>query len=360
MGSIEMTKRPKTTTGEAINARDARFINHVQVGGIETFVPDNGPGRGVRSAWVNTGSPLRYKVLIDRGLDISEAFYAEKSLTFLSLTGATPPTRALDGGLDWLWGFYGGLVCSCGPVHAGAPAVVDGVAHGLHGTHSNTPAELGFVCQPDPGSGLTDMSLTGTVRAARLFGPNIELTRTIRSTLGKPVIHIHDCLRNRGNTAARHCWMLHINFGWPLLDAGSVFVYRGDARCRPGDEGWFEGRNYKVAPAPVSEHAGTGEGCIFIDPPADRDGNCHVGLVNPAINLGVEIAFPKRHFPRIVNWQHFGAGEYVTGVEPFSGGMGEAGLPAGELASGETRDYDCTLTVLSEPAALAEFVKKWG
>jgi len=46
--------------------------NHSQIGGIETSVLDNGLGKGTRIAWINTGSGLRYKVVIDRGLDIVE------------------------------------------------------------------------------------------------------------------------------------------------------------------------------------------------------------------------------------------------------------------------------------------------
>ena len=49
--------------------------NTAQIGGIETSVLDNGPGKGTRIAWVNTGTGLRYKVVIDRGLDIVDAFY---------------------------------------------------------------------------------------------------------------------------------------------------------------------------------------------------------------------------------------------------------------------------------------------
>ena len=45
-----------------------KVINFTQVGGIETSVLDNGLGKGTRIAWVNTGSGLRYKVVIDRGL----------------------------------------------------------------------------------------------------------------------------------------------------------------------------------------------------------------------------------------------------------------------------------------------------
>ena len=48
--------------------------NSQQLGGIETSVLDNGAGRGVRIAWINTGTGLRYKVVLDRGMDILDAF----------------------------------------------------------------------------------------------------------------------------------------------------------------------------------------------------------------------------------------------------------------------------------------------
>ena len=354
----------KSRTGPAVgyDLKSVRFIHPAQVGGIETSVLDDGPGRGGRIAWVNTGSPLRYKVLIDRGLDIADAFYSSVSLAFLSLTGPTPPTRALDRGLDWQSGFYGGLVCSCGPQHVGAPAEVDGVEYGLHGTHSNTPAQVEVVCQPDPAAGIDTMSITGLVRTARMFGPNVELRRTIRSVLGQPFIQIHDVFLNRGNAPARHCWLLHINFGWPLLDAGAQLVYRGRVVPRAGSERWFaDPKRYKTARAPQRGHCGSGEAVAFVDPPADSTGYCHVGIVNGRLGLGVEIRYPKQRFPRLVNWQHFGpGGEYVTALEPISGGMDGCGVPAGELAPGETRTYDCRLTVLDEPRRLKSFASRWG
>jgi len=352
--------RKKATGGYDLKA--VRFIDPAQVGGIETAVLDDGPGRGVRVAWVNTGSPLRYKVLIDRGLDIAEAFYSSLSLAFLSYTGATRPTRALDGGLDWLAGFYGGLVCSCGPQHVGGPVREDGVDYGLHGTHSNTPAQVEAICRPDPAAGNDAMSITGVVRTARMFGPNVELRRTIASTLGEPVIRIRDEFTNRGNAPARHCWLLHINLGWPLVDKGARIVYRGRVTPRDDSVAWFaDPARYKVVPAPVAAHRGAGEDVAFVDPTTDREGLCHVGVVNEKLPLGVEIVYRKRHFPRLVNWQHFGAGgEYVVGLEPCSGGMVGLDVPPGELAPGQTRTYECALKVLADVAPLKAFVRRWG
>ena len=36
-----------------------KIVNAAQLGGIETSVIDNGPGRGTRIAWINTGTGLR-------------------------------------------------------------------------------------------------------------------------------------------------------------------------------------------------------------------------------------------------------------------------------------------------------------
>ena len=155
-----------------LNAK-SKIINSQQLGGIETSVLDNGPGRGTRIAWVNTGSDLRYKVVIDRGLDIADAFFGPHSISWHSFGGITSPTRALDKGLDWLRSFYGGLVISCGPTHLGPPTTRNGEEHGLHGRHSNTPAILESICNPDLTTGQTKMSITGVVRTARIFGPNI-------------------------------------------------------------------------------------------------------------------------------------------------------------------------------------------
>src|SRR6478735_3631696 len=97
------------------------FVNPAQVGGIEPYQLDDGAGRGVRALCVNTGGGLRYRVLVDRGLDIDQAFFNQHSLAFLTFNGPTAPTRAHDRGLDWLKGFGGGLLTSCGPFNIGGP-----------------------------------------------------------------------------------------------------------------------------------------------------------------------------------------------------------------------------------------------
>ncbi len=50
---------------------------------------DSGLGRGVRVAWINTGSELRHKVVLDRAMDIADAFHNQHSLAWLSNLGIT-------------------------------------------------------------------------------------------------------------------------------------------------------------------------------------------------------------------------------------------------------------------------------
>src|SRR5690242_21959659 len=117
-----------------------KFIQSSQVGGIDSYCIDDGPARGVRALCVNTGGGLRYRVLVDRGLDIDQAFFNQHSLAFLTHKGVTPPTRGLDRGLEWLKSFPGGLLTSCGLFNIGPPGEDAREDRGVHGPSSNPGA----------------------------------------------------------------------------------------------------------------------------------------------------------------------------------------------------------------------------
>ena len=171
---------------DASQSWKGKISNIKQLGGIETSVIDNGQGRGNRIAWVNTGTGLRYKIVIDRAMDIADAFYNQHSIAWLSGLGVSTPQPFSDKGLNWLRTFGGGLLVTCGLTHIGGPESDEWGERGLHGAISNIPAEIESIIQPDPLSGNMEMSITGTVKQVQIFGPSIELKRTISGTLGKP------------------------------------------------------------------------------------------------------------------------------------------------------------------------------
>lgn len=323
--------------------------NVAQLGGIETSVLDNGAGRGTRIAWINTGTGLRYKVVIDRAMDIADAFYNQHSLAWLSSVGFAPPQPFADQGIDWLRTFGGGLVTTCGLSNVGVPSG----NHGLHGRISNIPAEIESIIQPDPLAGKMEMSITGIMRESTVFGPHLELRRTISGTLGEATIKIHDEVINRGNTPAPLMLLYHINFGWPLVDEGAEILWEGNWQPRFGEEKakiFKEGNDFKKCRAPLDDHLGTGEEVAFIDPTADESGQCTCGIHNAKLGLTVKVHFQKNQLPHLTNWQHWGKGEYVTGLEPGTNTpIGQANAQAENqlifLKPNETRAFDLEIKV---------------
>lgn len=296
-----------------------KISHHAQLGGIETSVLDSGLGKGTRIAWVNTGTGLRYKLVLDRAMDITDALYNQFNLVWLSHAGIVRPGRFPDGGIEWLRGFAGGLMTTCGLDHVGGPETDQYGERGLHSRISNIPAEIESILQPDPVNGIMDMSITGRMRQFQVLGENLELKRTISGTLGKSVIKISDEVFNRGNSPAAHMLLYHFNFGWPLVDEGTAINWNGKwySREEPDKRKIFlEGNDFRSCRAPMDEHAGAGEEAAFIDPEPDQQGICTCGLRNDRIGIELVLKFPKKQLPWLTNWQHWAKGEYVTGLEP--------------------------------------------
>lgn len=341
-----------------------KISNHIQLGGIETSVIDNGAGRGTRIAWINTGTGLRFKVVIDRAMDIADAFFNQHSLAWISHGGITYPQPFSDKGIDWLRTFGGGLLTTCGLTHVGGPESDEFGDRGLHGQISNLPAEIVSIIQPDPRRGNLEMSITGLIRETKPFGPSLELRRTISATLGKATIRIHDEVINKGNTPSPHLLLYHFNFGWPLVDEGADILWKGKWSPRNGEENakiFREGNDFKKCQAPLDEHSGGGEEVVLVDIEADIFGQSVCGISNPKIGLAVALKFKKDQLPWVANWQHWGKGEYVTGLEPSTHPLtGQAkAREDGTLIfiePGESRSYELELDVLDDIEMIKEFL----
>lgn len=340
-----------------------KISNPIQMGGIELSVLDNGPARGARIAWVNTGSGLSFKVALDRGMDLADAFFNGQSLAWISHLGLTTPRHHANRGTEWIRSFGGGLMTTCGLDHTGGPEQDDFGERGLHGPISNTVAELLSVKQPDPLSGDFSMSLNGCIKQSQPLGLQLELHRSISMTLGSPEIRIHDQVINKGNTPAPHMLLYHFNFGWPLVDSGSRIYWEGEWRARESGEDnqiFRPGKDFYSCPNPLSAHSGAGEEAAFIDAKPDSAGYCHAGIYNQKRSFGIALSFKKEQLPWLTNWQHWGKGEYVTGLEP--GTHPPVGQSAARqdgsllfLSPGERRHYELKLNVLTEESEINHF-----
>ena len=349
-----------------------KFENIHQIGGIRTGTLDSHPlGRpGGRVALVDTGAGLRFTVALDRGGDIVDARFNQHALAYVSPNGIVPPNHAYQTGVEWIYGWAGGLVTTCGPQYMGGPREEDGIQTNLHGHYSNLPAAVEQCINPDPHRGRLDMQLSLVTRDSRMFGPVMEVRRTIRCTLGVPEIVIEDEVTNRANTRSAHHWLYHCNLGYPLLDSGARFIYRGKAEywvipppagqdiIQPMDSAGMN--KLKRVPEPLKGHAGFGERGLIVEVAPDKRGICRVGLLNERLKLALEISYPAKAMPRMANWQHYGPrGSYVTGLEPFFGsllGKARDKDPRAEqyLQPGESRRYMLKLRVLSERVELRQ------
>lgn len=344
-----------------------KISNPAQLGGIETSLLDNGPGRGTRIAWINTGTGLRYKVVIDRAMDIADAFYNEHSLTWLSHLGVKVPEPSSDKGMEWLRTFGGGLLVTCGLTHVGGPEKDEYGERGLHGAISNQPAELISVIQPDPIAGNMEMCISGIIKQSKPFGPSIELRRSISGRLGQAAIWIHDEIINKGNTDVPHMILYHCNFGWPLADEGSEIIWNGNWESSSDNDNkegkiFREGNSFRKCPAPLKAHNGTGEEVAFIDIEANNEGICTCGLRSHRLEMAVVLKFRKDQLPWLSNWQHWGEGEYVTGLEPGTNPpIGQAKARQQNkliyLAPGEKRVYDLEIEVLNNKLDISKAFK---
>jgi hypothetical protein len=354
----------------------AKFENPLQLGGIRTGTLDSpgaGGGQPVRVALFDTGAGLRFTVALDRGGDIVDASFNQFALAYLTPNGLVPPSPAYHTGVEWLRGWAGGLVTTCGPEYMGGPREEDGVKTSLHGRYSGQSAQIETLRNPDPHRGRLGMELGLRVRDARMFGPVFEIRRTIRCTLGVPEIGIEDEVTNRGDTRAAHHWLYHCNLGWPLLDRGTRFIYRGRAEFwsvppPPGRDilqplSAAAMNRLKRVTDSLPEHAGSGERGLIVDAEAERDGWCRVGLINDQLKLGLEISYPKKALPRLANWQHYGPrGSYVSGLEPFSGSLlgkarDKSRLAEQFLKPGESRKYELKIRALNGAAELRRLAK---
>ncbi len=336
-----------------------------QCGGIETSVLDNGTERGTRIAWLNTGAGLRYKIVIDRAMDIADAAYNAYNISWINRTGIRPPQPFSNKGADWLKTFGGGLLTTCGLAHTGGPDVDEYGERGAHGEISNIPAQIQSIVQPDPAAGNLHMSITGIIRETSIFGHSFELKRTISGTLGDPAIYIKDEITNRGNQPAPHMILYHFNFGWPLVDEGTDILWKGKWSPRDGADKakiFRQGNAFQKCSPPLSDHNGAGEEVAFVDIDADEQGESLCGLHNSNLGFAVTLQFPKKQLPWFINWQHWGANEYVTGLEPANiPPIGQAAArQRGELellAPGASKTYDLAVRIITNEEHIQSLLK---
>src|SRR5699024_12196597 len=100
------------------------------------------------------------------------------------------------------------------------------------------------------------MSITDTVFQSSDFGPHLKLKRTVSARLDESVIHVHDEVTNVGNEPAPHMILYHCNFGWPLVDEGTMLQWEGDweAPDKKSRDIFNTSNSFKRCSSPLDAH----------------------------------------------------------------------------------------------------------
>ncbi|UOR01273.1 aldose 1-epimerase family protein [Leucobacter allii] len=329
-----MTEDPELYGRPLAEAR-RRVGAPAQLARIDEYEVMQGPGRGSRRTVLTSGGGLTVELLPDRALDIGAASYRGVPIAWHSPTGFTAPGLTSDAGTDWLRGFGGGLLATCGLDAYGPPSTDAGVDYPMHGRIGAVPAVVTRAQVTD-----AELVVEAEVRQAAVHGEHLVLHRRVSVPLGGAAIVVEDRVTNASDASTGHMVLYHANLGWPLLDDGAVLeipsssVSPRDADAERGLARWFE----ITGPVP-----GAAEQVFKHD--FRGAGTAEVSLDNAARDLRVAVRFDAETLPALHQWKMLGEGQYVLGLEPtnvdWSRGRAaarEAGvLP--ELAPGESVAY---------------------
>lgn len=277
-----------------------------QLAGTTNSILNDGPGFNMRICDVHTASGLNFRILPDRGMDISTCQFNGIPIAPISKVGLQSPDRVADSDYDFLKNFHCGLLTTCGLNHIGPPSD----KHGLHGPISNLRAERFSVdeyWQQDD----YIIKIKGTMRQAIFFGENIHLQRTIETSLKSFGFTITDTITNQSFKNETLRLLYHINFGFPLLSPNSEIILP-NAITHPRDENAAkEFDHYLNVTSP--QHGYT-ENVYFHQ--LTEQGYCKFTIRNPSIGIMVNCQFDSTQLPYLTQWNQFGQNEYVLGLEP--------------------------------------------
>jgi galactose mutarotase-like enzyme len=322
-----------------------------------------GLAEGVVAVEINNGK-LQIDVLPTRGMGLWRVLSLDDrelpSLGWRSpVRGPVHPTFVDLGepsGLGWLDGFDE-LLVRCGLESNGAPDFDDEtnrLKYPLHGRIANRPAhEVTLTIDTDK----QEIKLVGVVEESRFHSQKLRLTSTLTTTFGSTKFAIRDEVQNFGDTPATMQLLYHVNFGLPLLDAGSQVVVpakqvapRND-HAASGIQTW----DSYAAPQPGFE-----EMVYFLELNTAGDNTTRALLKNAHATRGVSLTWSKLQLPFFTLWKDTGGENdgYVTGLEPGTNFPNPRSFETTKnrvvrIPPGETKVFDLGMEIHLTPEELA-------
>src|SRR5262245_40090905 len=321
--------------------------------GVDLIVVDNGQ--------------LTIKIVPTRGMGILRVLMGDVRLGWDSPVSEVVHPKYINlearGGLGWLEGFNEWLA-RCGLEWAGHPgqdSFINNVGEPaemnltLHGKVENIPAsEVEVIIDREP---RPRIRVRGRVDERAFYGPKLELWTEVSTEPVSSRLRIEDTITNQSAFESEFQILYHVNYGPPLLGAGSHFS-APVRRVTP-----FNAHAAKDV-STYADYAGPVRGFIEqvynLHPFSDGDGRSMLMLSNAERNRAVSMTFAVAELPYVTLWKNLTALDegYVTGLEPGTGFPytrrieREAGRVP-KLKPGETRHFAIDFGVHTTTAAVA-------
>lgn len=347
-------------TGEYWNLSPEELAGRIgtldQLMPVRRFRFTEGKAKDVEAIEAGTGAGLSLLFLADRGLDLFDMRWCGRGLNWLSPAGIVAPAYYEREGAGWLRGFGGGMVTTCGLRNVGVATREEGESFGVHGEISYTPASAVTVRRAWSGNRL-QLEISGEIREAHLFGPNLVVRRRWRTELGASWVELEDVVTNEGWRPEIHMQLYHCNLGFPLLNEqarlylSTTAVEPRDAAAAAGVEHWnrFEAPQPEIAEQVFYHSRG--------DAPLPAENSALLVADSRTHDFGLQLRWPTDTLPYLVQWKLCAKGSYVLGIEPANclvGGRNwhrQTGLAP--LAPGASVRHRLRLQVLPSADAVA-------
>ena len=163
---------------------------------------------------------------------------------------------------------------------------------------------------------MTDIiTVTGWVEETRFHFLKASLKTTLRTKIGSTSFDIEDEITNLSASPAEVQMLYHMNFGRPLLDAGSQ-VIAPVSELVPRNESAVAG--LETWNSYSAETPGFEEQVYFAKLLGDDGGNTKTLLKNAHGTKGAVLRFNVRQLPCFTLWKNTTSTEdgFVTGIEP--------------------------------------------
>jgi uncharacterized protein DUF4432 len=260
---------------------------------------------GWRAVDVRVWDGIDLRLLPDRGFDCFGAWYRGVPLHWVSAVGERGPIAGRLHGDEWLEGFGGGLVATCGLRNVG----VASEGHGLHGEISHRPARDVRAERRMNGDRVV-VSAAARASEVSALGHHLELERewTTRTQEGR--LELVDVTRNHGREPEPAPLLYHVNLGAPLWSPGATLELDA-ARTLPRDEDAVEPWDRALDLLP-----GARERVFEHEVAAGEDGWCAATVDSPATGLRLTLRWEAAGLPRMHQWVHPAPGIAVLGLEP--------------------------------------------